>query len=202
MPTALEVELKTYAHEFIADHLKEEYDSQIRKWQQHINRMVDAQTEALNSHLKVLDDARKQIEAERQAAFGMAMLALSLVSGPVLAWIGSKIQYTWFPKYATNPRMQERRYPTAAGGLRPVVSEFVWCSWCFSLLPTQRFPPRSAVSGAYLAAYSPKSPGKFSASARRTRFRAAVSSPRSCLTNAQGQRSSIRGASASASAFA
>ena len=115
MPTALEVELKTYAHEFIADHLKEEYDSQIRKWQQHINRMVDAQTEALNSHLKVLDDARKQIEAERQAAFGLAMLALSLVTGPVLAWIGSKIQYTWFPKYTETVSSRFTRLNTSSG---------------------------------------------------------------------------------------
>src|SRR5712672_2026182 len=126
MPTALEVELKTYAHALVADHLKEEYDSQIRKWQQYINQMVDAQTEALNSQIKVLDDVRKQIEAERQAAFGLAMLALSLVSGPVLAWVGSKIQYAWFPKYTEKLAERWTRVRRSRNDVWTMVEEEFW----------------------------------------------------------------------------
>lgn len=114
MPTPLEVELKSYAHNLVGVHLKEEYDSQIRsKWQPHINRMVDAQTEALNRHQKVLDAARKQIEKEREAAFGLVMLALSIVSGPLLSWVAGKIQYTWFPKFTEKLKDRETfiRYP-------------------------------------------------------------------------------------------
>ena len=109
MPTPLEVELKTYAHNLVGVHLKEEYDSQIRsKWQPHINLMVDAQTEALNRHQKVLNDVRTQIQKELEAATGLAMLAFSLVAGPVLSWVAGKIQYNLFPKYASSPQMRER----------------------------------------------------------------------------------------------
>ncbi len=106
MPTPLEVELKQFAHNLVADHVKYEYDRQILRWQRHINLMVDAQKEAFTRHQTVLDEARKQIEAERQAAFGMAMLALSFVTGPVLSWIAGKIQYNWLPKYTA--KTQER----------------------------------------------------------------------------------------------
>src|SRR5262245_14846526 len=91
--TALEVELKNYAHSLVADHLTADYEAQIRKWQRYFNELVDAQTAALNRHQGVLDAVRKQIEAERQAAFGLAMLALSFVTGPILSWVGGTIQY-------------------------------------------------------------------------------------------------------------
>ena len=104
MPTALEVELKNYAHNLVADHVKYEYDRQIGFWQQYINLMVDAQAEALKRHQSVLDESRKQIEKEREAAFGLAMLALSAISGPVLAWVAAKIEHAWFPKFTSETR--------------------------------------------------------------------------------------------------
>jgi hypothetical protein len=104
MPTALEVALQVYAHEQVTTYLKGEYDSQINAWKRHINLMVDAQAEALNRHQKTLDEARKQIEKEREANFAIAMLALSLVSGPALSWVAGKIQTTWYPKLASKPR--------------------------------------------------------------------------------------------------
>ena len=117
MPTPLEVELKSYAHNLVATHLKEEYDSQIRgKWQPHINRMVDAQTEALKRHQKLLNDVRTQIEKEQEAAFGLAMLALSFVSGPILSWVAGKIQYKWFPKFAEKQKIRDRALWISAVG--------------------------------------------------------------------------------------
>lgn len=111
MTTAVQVELKTYAHQKIADHLKYEYERQINsKWQPHINLMVDAQAEALKRHQKVLNDVRKQIEKEEQAAFGLAMLALTIAAGPVLSWIGGTIQYNWFPKYASTSLKKRQLY--------------------------------------------------------------------------------------------
>ncbi len=47
MPTALEVALQVYAHEQVTTYLKGEYDTQINAWKRHINKMVDAQAEAL-----------------------------------------------------------------------------------------------------------------------------------------------------------
>src|SRR5690349_7972775 len=104
MTTALEVELKQYAHNLVADHVKYEYDRQIGLWQQHINLMVDAQTEAINRHQKVLDEARQQVEKEREANFALAMLALSALAGPVLSWVAGKIQYKWYPKVASKSK--------------------------------------------------------------------------------------------------
>ena len=79
-------------------------DRQIGFWQQYINLMVDAQAEALKRHQSVLDESRKQIEKEREAAFGLAMLALSAISGPVLAWVAAKIEHAWFPKFTSETR--------------------------------------------------------------------------------------------------
>lgn len=110
MPTPLEIELKTYAHNKIGVHLKYEYDRHLgSKWKPYINLMVDAQNEAVDQHQKALDAARKQIERERQEAFGMAMLALSLVSGPLLSWVGGKIEHHWFPKLATSKEKYNMR---------------------------------------------------------------------------------------------
>lgn len=116
MPTALEVELKNYAHDLVADHLKEEYDSQIRrKWKPYINRMVDAQTEALNRHKNVLNQVRELLEKEKQAAFGLAMLGLSFIAGPAISWVAGKIQYHWFPKFAS--RVSQREVKASWGGI-------------------------------------------------------------------------------------
>ena len=51
---------------------------------------------------------RTQIQKELEAATGLAMLAFSLVAGPVLSWVAGKIQYNLFPKYASSPQMRER----------------------------------------------------------------------------------------------
>ncbi len=103
MATILELALQTYAHNKIGVHLKYEYDRHLNgKWKPYINLMVDAQIEALDRQQRALDEARKQIERERQEAFGLAMLALSLVSGPILSWVGGKIEHHWYPKLATS----------------------------------------------------------------------------------------------------
>ena len=105
----LKVELKTYAHGQVADHLRAEYDDHIEyRWKPHISELVAAQEDALKRHQKVLDDVRKQIEKEREALFGLAMLALSFVSGPALSWIAGRIQYHWFPKFATSQKLKGR----------------------------------------------------------------------------------------------
>jgi len=108
MANALEVELKQYAHNLVADHVKYEYDRQINRWLQYINLMVDAQKEALNRQQGVLNEARTQIEKERQAAFGLVMLAFSLASGPILSWVAGRIQYNWFPKVASRESIKRR----------------------------------------------------------------------------------------------
>jgi hypothetical protein len=109
MATPLEIELKTYAHNKIGVHLKYEYDRHLNsKWKPYINLMVDAQSEALERQQKALNEAREQIERERQEAFGLAMLALSLVSGPILSWVAGKIEHHWFPKYASSKQLKGR----------------------------------------------------------------------------------------------
>jgi len=109
MPSPLEVELKAYAHNKIGVHLKYEYDRHLNsRWKPYINLMVDAQTEALDRQQRALDAARKQIEKEQQEAFGLAMLALSLVSGPILSWVAGKIEHHWYPKFASSKQLQGR----------------------------------------------------------------------------------------------
>lgn len=115
MTTALEVELKTYAHQLVADHLKEEYDSQIRKkWQPYINKLVDAKAEATKRHRSVLDAVRAQQKAELEALNGLAMLALSFVAGPLLSWVGGVIQYRIYPKYKTSASFKKREVMIAS----------------------------------------------------------------------------------------
>jgi hypothetical protein len=116
MTTALEVELKTYAHQKVADHLKYEYERQINtKWKPYINLMVDAQTEALNRQQKLLNDVRTQIQKEIEAAFGLSMLALSVIGGVALSWIAGKIQYNWYPKFGS--QLQVRKVKGSYGGI-------------------------------------------------------------------------------------
>jgi hypothetical protein len=116
MTTALEVELKTYAHEKVAAHLKYEYERQINtKWKPHLNLMVDAQTEALKRQQKLLNDVRTQIQKEIEAAFGLSMLALSLIGGVALSWIAGKIQYNWYPKFGS--KLQIRQVKGSYGGI-------------------------------------------------------------------------------------
>jgi hypothetical protein len=61
--------------------------------------MVSAQADAISVHAQVLKDAGEEIKKAQEAAFGLAMLALSMVAGPVMHWIGSSIEFHWFPKY-------------------------------------------------------------------------------------------------------
>jgi len=109
MSTPLEVELKQYAHNLVANHVKYEYDRQIGKWQQYINEMVDAQQEALNRHRRALEKVRELIQKEQNDAFGLAMLALSVLGGPALSWVAGKIQYTLFPKFASTVRIRTEK---------------------------------------------------------------------------------------------
>jgi hypothetical protein len=108
--TATEVALQTYAHNLVMDNVKmKEYDGQITSWKKYINSLADALEDALDQQKKALDKARQQIEAEREARFGMAMLVLSMVSGPALSWLAGKIQYKWYPKYASTVKMRTEK---------------------------------------------------------------------------------------------
>ncbi|MBS1828750.1 MAG: hypothetical protein JST93_25840 [Acidobacteria bacterium] len=93
----LENDLRSYAHSLIGTHVVAEYNEQIRKWQMHLNRVVDAQQNAYNNH--------KDVFSRMAAEDGMAMLALSFVAGPMFSWLSHSLQASLsakFGKYVVN----------------------------------------------------------------------------------------------------
>jgi hypothetical protein len=105
---ALELELKTYAHDLIATHVVGEYEDRINAWKQHINVLVDAQKDATDEFKGLLEDEQRRLAQDNAVAdfFGLATLALSFVAGPLLSWVAGKITYKWFPAYTA--KLKER----------------------------------------------------------------------------------------------
>ncbi len=93
-----------YAHDLLATHTVREYEYVIGKWEDYINRVIDAEKMALDEHQKVLNAVLNQIQQQQQAGAMFAMLALTLVTGPALSWIGGAIQYKLYPLLASQNR--------------------------------------------------------------------------------------------------
>jgi hypothetical protein len=91
----IELRLQTYASELVGTHLKSEYDSQLSKWQEHIDRVGTAYTKAVEHHNKALADAKAKA-AERNE---LTMAAMSFVAGVAFSWVGGYIQYYLSPKF-------------------------------------------------------------------------------------------------------
>jgi hypothetical protein len=101
MTTALELALQNYAEGLVTTYVKNEYDNQIKKWQEHINVLVDEQHAALERVQNLLNDVQQQMASEADALRGFATMALGMVGGVALSWIAGTIQYTLYPKYAS-----------------------------------------------------------------------------------------------------
>lgn len=99
--------LADYAHKKLTDHMKWDYERQLGRWRDHFNLMIAAQEEAVARHTAVLKQAKDSIQQADQATLGLAMLALSLVGGPLMHWVGAKIEHHWFPKFTG--KLQERK---------------------------------------------------------------------------------------------
>ncbi|MFN7934348.1 MAG: hypothetical protein U0R19_13545 [Bryobacteraceae bacterium] len=80
----LEIDLRNYAHSLVGTHVVAEYNNQIKKWQMHLNRVVDAQQNAYNNH--------KDVFAKMAAEDGVAMLALTFVAGPMFSWLSHSVK--------------------------------------------------------------------------------------------------------------
>jgi hypothetical protein len=98
--------LADYAHKKLTDHMKWDYERQLGRWRDHFNLMISAQEEAVARHTAVLKQAKDSIQQADQATLGLAMLAFSLVGGPLMHWVGAKIEHHWFPKFTG--KLQER----------------------------------------------------------------------------------------------
>lgn len=106
----LEFELRQHAYDFLAVNTVSEYGNQIGEWQKYINRVVDAEKEAVRNHQDTLNKMAAEERAKAEASAMFAMLALSLVTGPLLSWISGAIQYKLVPKLTsvTKPRFVTR----------------------------------------------------------------------------------------------
>lgn len=102
--TRLQDKVAEYAHDLLATHTVREYGYIIGKWHDYINRVVDAEKMALDEHQKVLNGILNERQQKQQTGAMFAMLALTLVTGPALSWIGGAIQYRLYPALASQTR--------------------------------------------------------------------------------------------------
>jgi hypothetical protein len=94
-----------YAYKLMTNSVKQEYDNQITIWTQQINSLLKSAREAYKKQDNFIQDIRKQQAADSE----MAMMALSLVAGPALSWLGGTIQYKIFPRYAGKLKVSANR---------------------------------------------------------------------------------------------
>jgi hypothetical protein len=87
-----------------------EYWDQLDAWKQHLIDLVDAQEDATKAQSELVQNEYQRIlqkEAQERAdAFGLAMIGLSLVTGPLVSFVAGKIEHVWYPKLA--PMVKER----------------------------------------------------------------------------------------------
>jgi hypothetical protein len=100
MTASLEKTVQDYAHDFFAIYVKQEYENIFGNWEIHINKLVKCATVAFRNHEAYL----KHIKEEQRARFEFAMLAFSLVSGPLASWVSGKIQYDLVRKLFGTPK--------------------------------------------------------------------------------------------------
>lgn len=94
----LKYEMRQHAYDMLAVNTVREYENQIGEWQKYINRVVDAEKDAIANHQKVLNEMAAEEKAKAEANAILCMFALSLVTGPFLSWVGGAIQYNVMPK--------------------------------------------------------------------------------------------------------
>ncbi len=102
----LENAIRDYAHDLLAIHTVGEYQYVIGEWQKYINLVVDAERMALENHQQVLSKVMNQMQQEQQASAMFAMLALSLLAGPALSWIGAGIEFKLYPFLTSQKRFK------------------------------------------------------------------------------------------------
>ena len=88
-----------YGAQILRDSIKVDYGSQYAVWEKHIGDTVTAFSIALGRHEKTLDDVR---DAERASA-ELAMFIFSLVTGVIMKWAGTFVQYKLVPQMLTKP---------------------------------------------------------------------------------------------------
>lgn len=101
----LENAIVQHAYDLFGTEVIKEYRYQIIEWQKYINQVVDAEREALKNHQNTLKEVINAEKEAKQAGAMYAMLALSLLSGPALSWIGGTIQYKLYPALRSEPRL-------------------------------------------------------------------------------------------------
>ncbi len=85
--------LKTYARTHVQT-VKDEYEKQIGKWESYIDDVADAEIAARKDFNETLRD----IKREEEEAGKLALMALSLVAIPALAWVGAEIELNLYPR--------------------------------------------------------------------------------------------------------
>lgn len=102
----VENEIRNHAHKLLANHVHGEYEDRILEWKKYINRVVDAERDALKSHEDILKRVINEKQKEQQRSAMFAMIALQLLAGPALSWITGVIETRIAPKLLSANRMQ------------------------------------------------------------------------------------------------
>lgn len=107
---ALAMDLKSFAAHMIGVQVAGEFWDQLDEWREHIMQLVDAQEFATKAHVDLINQeltkiAQKEAE-DRAESFGLAMLALSLVTGPLISYVAGRIEHVIYPRLA--PVVKER----------------------------------------------------------------------------------------------
>lgn len=97
--------IRHHAHKMLEGHVQGEYESQILEWKKYINRVVDAERDALKSHQDVLNKVINEQQKADQRSAMFAMIALQLLAGPALSWITGAIEMRVMPKLLSTNRM-------------------------------------------------------------------------------------------------
>lgn len=90
--------LGTYGAAILRDKIKVEYLNQRAVWNKHISKIATAFSVALAQQAETL----KKDEQDRRASAELCVFVFSLVSGVVMRWAGTYVQYKLYPSLASS----------------------------------------------------------------------------------------------------
>jgi len=107
MAADLAFRLKEHMMYLLVTKLSDEYNDQTENWKSYIDDVVDAVDSATKQVQGAFVDAKQELQAAQEQAFGYAMLILSMVAGPAVSWLGNAITLKLAPKFlVAAPRIQ------------------------------------------------------------------------------------------------
>lgn len=121
----LDLKAQSYSHALFFDHVVKECKCVLKEWRKYVNRVVDAERDAQTAFETVLKSSKAKQQKIEQRNSEVALLALSLVTGPALSWIGGIIENVIFPKYFSTRANVNQRIKLARESQPQVVAPFV-----------------------------------------------------------------------------